>query len=55
MIAKDVPGAEVTGDKGRQCKPVCWLYGTAQIARFMGPTWSPPGSCRPQMGPMLAP
>ena len=21
----------------------------------MGPTWSPPGSCRPQMGPMLAP
>ena len=22
---------------------------------FMGPTWSPPGSCRPQMGPMLAP
>ena len=25
-----------------------------QIARFMGPTWGPPGSCRPQMGPMLA-
>ena len=23
-----------------------------QIARFMGPTWGPPGSCRPQMGPM---
>ena len=22
---------------------------------FMGPTWGPPGSCRPQMGPMLAP
>ena len=22
------------------------------IARFMGPTWGPPGSCRPQMGPM---
>ena len=31
------------------------LHNTAQIARFMGPTWSPPGSCRPQMGPMLAP
>ena len=33
------------------------LYGTwpSQIAKFMGPTWSPPGSCRPQMGPMLAP
>ena len=26
-----------------------------QITQFMGPTWSPPGSCRPQMGPMLAP
>ena len=23
--------------------------------RFMGQTWGPPGSCRPQMGPMLAP
>ena len=29
------------------CKP--------QIAKFMGPTWGPPGSCRPQMCPMLAP
>ena len=26
-----------------------------QIAKFMGPTWGPLGSCRPQMGPMLAP
>ena len=26
-----------------------------QIARFVGPTWDPPESCRPQMGPMLAP
>ena len=26
-----------------------------QIAKFIGPTWGPPGSCRPQMGPMLAP
>ena len=26
-----------------------------QIAKFMGPTWGPPGSSRPQMGPMLAP
>ena len=26
-----------------------------QIAKFMGPTWGPPGSCRLQMGPMLAP
>ena len=27
----------------------------SQIAKFMGQTWGPPGSCRPQMGPMLAP
>ena len=27
----------------------------SQTAKFMGPTWVPPGSCRPQMGPMLAP
>ena len=26
-----------------------------QIARFIGPTWGPPGSCQPQVGPMLAP
>ena len=26
-----------------------------QIAKLMGPTWGPPVSCRPQMGPMLAP
>ena len=24
-------------------------------SKFMGPTWGPPGSCRPQMCPMLAP
>ena len=27
----------------------------AQLAKFMGPTLGPPGSCRPQMGPMPAP
>ena len=27
------------------------LTATAQIAKFMGPTWDPPGSCRPQMAP----
>ena len=27
----------------------------SQITKFMGPTWGPPGSCRPQMGSMLAP
>ena len=28
---------------------------SSQIAKFMGPTWGPPGSCRLQMGPMSAP
>ena len=28
---------------------------TTQIAKFMGRTWGPPGSCRRQMRPMLAP
>ena len=27
----------------------------ACTAKFMGPVWGPPGSCRPQMGPMLSP
>ena len=27
----------------------------SQIARFMGPTWDPPGADRTQVGPMLAP
>ena len=31
------------------------LSSDVQITKFMGPTWGPPGSCRPQMGPMLAP
>ena len=32
---------------------VLWMR-TYQIARFLWPTWGPPGSCRSQMGPMLA-
>ena len=28
---------------------------TSQITRFMGPKWDPPGSWRPQVGPMLVP
>ena len=27
----------------------------SQIAKFMRPTWGPPGSCRSQMGPILVP
>ena len=36
------------GDRG-------WQASSSQIAKFMGPTWGQPGSCRSQMGPMLAP
>ena len=28
---------------------------SCQIARFVGPTWNPPGDDRTQVGPMLAP
>ena len=31
------------------------LYKAPQIAKCMGPTFGPAGSCRPQMGPMLTP
>ena len=43
------------------CSRQCWLRCitpndvATQIAKFMASTWAPPGSCRPQMGPMLAP
>ena len=33
--------------------PCCVIL--SQITKFTGPTWGPPGSCRPQMGPMLVP
>ena len=31
---------------------MCILYEIPKIARLMGPAWGPPGSCRPQVGPM---
>ena len=35
---------------------LCYLIkkhqSSIQIAKFMGPTWGPPGTCRPKMGPM---
>ena len=34
---------------------VCQCSNNTQIASFMGPTWGPLGSCRPQIGPKLAP
>ena len=48
------------GDAGDYVDTV-WLHlltdsaSTTQIARFMGPTWGPPGSCQPQMGPHVDP
>ena len=30
-------------------------FKSAQTARFTWPTWGPPGSCWPQVGPILAP
>ena len=39
-----------------ECHLICINQATShsQIAKFMGPTWGPPRSCHPQMGPMLA-
>ena len=43
-------------DNQQSCLLRVFYYASANpIAKFMGPTRGPPGSCRPQMGPMLAP
>ena len=51
-------------DLGKEAHEICYGFCSAliwcnciitHIARFMGPTRGPPGSCRPQMGPMLVP
>ena len=39
----------------QKCLRALNLQCASQIAKFMGPTWGPPGSFRPQMGPMMAP
>ena len=41
--------------KARSWNNMCYVLLCSQIAKFMEPTWGPPGSCWPQMGPMLAP
>ena len=33
----------------------CLNTNASQITKFVGPKWGPPGPCRPQMGPILAP
>ena len=44
-------GISFHGGRGR----VMCVSSHPQIARFMGPTWGPPGACWPQVGPMSAP
>ena len=34
------------------CCLLCCAYNITLISRFMGPTWGPPESCQPQIGPM---
>ena len=41
--------------KNDMAGPLPVKYAGIQIARLMGPTWGPPGSCRSQISPMLAP
>ena len=36
-------------------KPISLECAAFRIAKFMGTTWGPPGSCQPQMSLMLAP
>ena len=40
---KDSAGGEVNGEVKNS---------PTLTARFTGPTWGPPGSCRPQVGPI---
>ena len=35
--------------------PASLIWRLSQIAKFIGPIWDQPWSCRPHMGPMLAP
>ena len=42
-------------EKYHRRKRIALHWMASQIARFIGPTWGPHGSCRPEMGPMLAP
>ena len=51
-IAKFCPKQEIIDVITNSKEEVC-IH--TQIAKFMGPTRGPFGSCRPQMGPMLAP
>ena len=41
-------------DKAFHVMPSSWYFLVLCIM-YLGPTWCSPGSCRPQMGPILAP
>ena len=54
----DLLAGDILAPQWRHCQGVFWLHQcalTTLIARFMGPTWGPPGADRTQVGPMLAP
>ena len=59
MITGQWYGTSVTASQIARNSPVCLTckknQRTPQKTKFMGPAWGPPGSCRSQMGPMLAP
>ena len=45
------PSLVLSAPDGPMLAPWTLLLGYSEIARFMGPTWGPPGSCWPQMAP----
>ena len=45
----------IPGDKINISSALVQATTESQIAKFMGSTWGPPGSCRPQICPMLGP
>ena len=55
LMQRDALALEFTPLCIKPSNSSAWVQKPTQIAKIMGPTWGPPGSCRPQMGPMLAP
>ena len=60
ILEQGMIGADRTRKQQNDMKLLAWrrvlsISSTFEAARFMGPTWGPPGTCWPQVGPMLAP
>ena len=51
VIFKSISNVDISSTS---CE-IALMWIPPQIARFTWPTWGPPGSCRPQVSPMLAP